>query len=67
MAEELQKKGMRKFAFFMVAFAAICLLLGLDKLNVEGFVSCFWAIVIGFGGGNVGEHASNAFAQRGKL
>lgn len=55
--------GKRKFIFFTFVFCIVSILQSMGKLPGDGKVyeSAIWAIVIGFGGGNVGEH----FAKRG--
>ena len=56
-------KGKRKLFFFTFMLCIVSILQATGKLPVDGkvFESAIWAIVIGFGGGNVGEH----FAKRG--
>lgn len=65
MDEQPQKSitGKRKYFFFLFLFCIVSILQVIGKLPADGKVyeSLIWAIVIGFGGGNVGEH----FAKRG--
>jgi hypothetical protein len=62
MTEETEQKkilsGKRKFYFFLFVFCVVSILQAVGKLPVDGkiYESAIWAIVIGFGGGNVGEH-----------
>jgi len=62
MNEEIEQKttppGKRKFYFFLFMFSIVSILQAIGKLPTDGkiYESAIWAIVIGFGGGNVGEH-----------
>lgn len=51
-------EGYRKFLFFVASLLAIYLGMMTGNLPADVFQSCFWAVMLGFGGGNVGEHVA---------